>query len=125
MRKTRTGRSARKPLHSRDDRALSQEIYASFGYTFEQLDATLRARDPMRAPLTPKIIAAHPSAAHPLLRVHTESSRESLCISPEVMSHIVGMDREASLAFARLLAQHAPADCFVYRQRWRRGDLVT
>ena len=42
-----------------------------------------------------------------------------MCISPEVMSHIVGMDRVASLALARALA-----DRFVYRHRWRAGDLV-
>ena len=82
-------------------------------YTFEQLDATLRAQDPTRAPLTPEIIAAHPPATHPLVRVHPESGRRSLCISPEVMSHIFGMDREASLALARALARHALDERFV------------
>ena len=47
-----------------------------------------------------------------------------MCISPEVMSRIVGMDREASLALARSLARHALAERFVYRHRWRPGDLV-
>ena len=93
-------------------------------YTFEQLDATLRAQDPTRAPLTPEIIAAHPPATHPLVRVHPESGRKSLCISPEVMSHIVGMGREASLALARSLARHALAERFVYRHHWRPGNLV-
>ena len=32
---------------------------------------------------------------------------KSLCISPEDMSHIVGMDRDASLVLARSLARHA------------------
>ena len=58
------------------------------------------------------------------MRVHPESDRKSLCISPEVMSHIVGMGREASLTLARSLARHALADRFVYRHRWRPGDLV-
>ena len=93
-------------------------------YTFEQLDATLRAQDPTRAPLTPESLAENPPATHPLVRVHPESGRKSLCISPEVMSRIVGMDREASLALARSLARHALADRFVYRHRWRAGDLV-
>ena len=93
-------------------------------YTFEQLDATLRAQDPTRAPLTPEVIAVHPPATHPRVRVHPESGRKSLCISPEVMSHIVGMDREASLALARSPARHALAERFVYRHRWRAGDLV-
>ena len=93
-------------------------------YTFEQLGATLRAQDPSRAPLTPEIIAAHPPATHPLVRVHPESGRKSLCISPQVMSHIVGMGREASLALARSLARHALAERFVYRHHWRPGNLV-
>ena len=93
-------------------------------YTFEQLDATLRAQDPTRPPLTVEIIAAHPPATHPLVRVHPESGRKSLCISPEVMSHIVGMDRDASLALARSLARHALEERFIYRHRWRAGDLV-
>ena len=93
-------------------------------YTFEQLDATLRAQDPTRALLTPENLAAHPPATHPLVRVHPESGRKSLCISPEVMSHIVGMDREASLALARSPARHALAERFVYRHHWRPGDLV-
>ena len=93
-------------------------------YTFEQLDATLRAQDSSCAPLTPEIIAAHPPATHPLVRVHPESGRKSLCISPEVMSHIVGMDRDASLALARSRARHALEERFVYRHHWRAGDLV-
>ena len=93
-------------------------------YTFEQLDATLRAQDPTRPPLTAEIIEAHPPAIHPLVRVHPESGRKSLCISPEVMSHIVGMDRDGSLALARSLARHALEERFIYRHRWRAGDLV-
>ena len=34
-------------------------------YTFELLDATLRAQDPTRAPLTPEFIAAHPPHRRP------------------------------------------------------------
>ena len=83
-----------------------------------------RTQDPTRAPPTPENLAAHPPATHPLVRVHPESGRKSLCISPQVMSHIVGMDCEGSLALARSLARHALAERFVYRNRWRPGDLV-
>ena len=91
-------------------------LFAGMTAAWDALDDATKARI---APLTPDVIAAHPPATHPLVRVHPESGRKSLCISPEVMSHIIGMDPEASLALARALAWHGLAERFVYRHRWR------
>lgn len=93
-------------------------------YSIECLDAVLRAQDPSRPPLSAQIRAEFPPATHPLVRVHAHTGRKSLCIAPEIMSHVVGMTREESLALVRPLARHAISPGFIYRHRWRNGDVV-
>ena len=93
-------------------------------YSIECLDAVLRQQDPSRAPLTAQTLADYPPATHPLVRVHPHTGRKSLCIAPDVMSHIVGMSREASRALVEPLAARAVSGEFVYRHQWRNGDVV-
>ena len=93
-------------------------------YSYEFIDAVLRDQDPTRPPLTAEGRAANPPARHPLVRIHPETGRRALCVSLDVMSHIEGLSRADSLALLRPLAAHAAGEDFVYRHRWRVGDLV-
>ena len=93
-------------------------------YSVECLDAVLRAQDPSRPPLSPQTLADFPPATHPLVRRHPVTGRKSLCIAPDIMSHIEGMTREASLQLVRPLAEHAIKSEHVYRHKWRNRDFV-
>ena len=100
-----------------------------FGCAMRDLDARLLT-DAVGAEIRGLDVADDPEPAT-IVAIRVALSRHGvvvfrLCISPEVMSHIVGMDREGALALAlaRALARHALADRFVYRHRWRAGDLV-
>jgi len=64
-----------------------------------------------------------PSIAHPLVRVHPETSRKSLYLSEKV-SRIDGMTVEESEPLIQFLCNHAVRPQFVYRHRWRKDDLL-
>ena len=93
-------------------------------YSIECLDAVLRAQDPSRPPLSARQLADFPPATHPLVRRHPVTGRKSLCIAPDIMSHIEGMTREASQDLVRPLAEHAITPEHVYRHKWKNLDLV-
>ena len=63
-------------------------------------------------------------AVHPIVRTHPETGRRSIFVNPQLTTGIVGMDAAES---ERLLAEiyaHCDDEAFVYRHRWRPGDLV-
>jgi taurine dioxygenase len=93
-------------------------------YSIKYLDAGLRAQDPTRPPLSAETIAEFPPASHPLARIHPVTQRKSLCIAPDIMSHIEGMTRKESLALVKPLADHAMRSEFLYRHRWQNGDFL-
>ena len=67
--------------------------------------------------------AVYPPVAHPLVRRHPESGREAFFIGNHA-SHILGMDRAAGEALLEEIEAHSTAGRFVYRHRWRPGDLL-
>lgn len=58
-----------------------------------------------------------------LVRSHAHSGRRSLYLASHIRS-IRGMDEEAGRALVDRLMQHATQSRFIYRHRWRVGDLV-
>ena len=64
-----------------------------------------------------------PPARHPLVRRHPGSGRNALYIASHA-SHIVGMPVEEGQALLHELIEFATQPRFVYRHRWRVGDLV-
>ena len=67
--------------------------------------------------------AALPPVLHPLVKVHPGSGRTTLYIASHA-GGIVGMPTaEARLLLAELM-EHATQREFVYRHRWRAGDVV-
>jgi len=59
----------------------------------------------------------------PLVRIHPRSRRESLFLSSHA-GRIVGWPTPEALLLLRELTEHATQPAFVYRHRWRVGDLV-
>jgi taurine dioxygenase len=83
-----------------------------------------RRHTPGRAPMDEARRRAFPPVAHPLVRTHPVSGLRSLFLCPAVISHIEGMGVEESAALIEELMEHATQERFVYRHRWRAGDLV-
>lgn len=75
-------------------------------------------------PLTDEQRAKTPDVAHPIVRTHPETGRKALFIGDDVISHVAGMEPTEGKALVDALLRHATDERFVYRHRWRRGDLV-
>ncbi len=68
--------------------------------------------------------AANPPVAQPMVRVHPETGRAALYVSPSLSSRIVGMTVEESAGLLGYLKAHCVDYRFVYRHRWQVGDLL-
>lgn len=65
-----------------------------------------------------------PPVVHPLVRVHPETGRKTLFLSPHTMDGVVGMDREEADALLAELTEFAIQDRFVYRHVWAKDDII-
>jgi taurine dioxygenase len=61
---------------------------------------------------------------HPLVRTHPESGRRSLFHGGDCTLRLDGHDVGQSAALLQQILEHATAEQFVYRHRWRAGDVV-
>ncbi|MBI1775186.1 MAG: TauD/TfdA family dioxygenase [Proteobacteria bacterium] len=75
------------------------------------------------APLTPEQRRAVPSVDHPIVRTHPATGRKGLYLGSHA-HWIKDLAPEESDALLAELARHATQDTFVYRHRWRQGDVV-
>jgi alpha-ketoglutarate-dependent 2,4-dichlorophenoxyacetate dioxygenase len=66
---------------------------------------------------------SYPPARHKLVRRHPGSRRDALYIA-SYASHIVGMPAEEGQALLAELIEFATQPQFVYRHKWKAGDLV-
>ncbi len=83
-----------------------------------------RRHTPDRPPISEETRRRFPPQPQPLVATHPVTGRQSLFICPAVISHIEGMSEEASAALIEAVMEHAAQDRYVYRHRWREGDLV-
>ncbi|SDB72006.1 TauD/TfdA dioxygenase family protein [Belnapia rosea] len=83
-----------------------------------------RQHNPDRPPLTEEQTRRWPPVSQPLVRVHPVTGVKSLFLCPAVISHVEGMAPEEGRALIAELMAHASQERFVYRHRWREGDLV-
>ncbi|MDA1024055.1 MAG: TauD/TfdA family dioxygenase [Proteobacteria bacterium] len=82
-----------------------------------------QSRFPSR-PLTEEQQRQTLDVAHPVVRTHPETGRKSLFLGDDVISHVEGMERTQGKALMDDLLKHSTQDRFVYRHRWRAGDVV-
>ena len=61
---------------------------------------------------------------HPVVRTHGDTGRKGLYVNPGFVSHLDGFERAESDAVLGYLYNHATKPEFLYRHRWRQGDLV-
>lgn len=72
---------------------------------------------------TPEEIRDAPPMSHPLVRVHPDTGRKCLFMG-EHASHIDGRPIAEGRALLARLEAHATQERFIYRHRWRPGDLL-
>jgi taurine dioxygenase len=66
----------------------------------------------------------NPDVCHPLIRTHPADGRKALWVSTGTVTEIVGMGREESLALIDELVDFVTRDEFVFRHKWRAGDVL-
>ena len=65
-----------------------------------------------------------PGYDHPLVRTHPETGRKALYLGGKLLKFIVGMDETESVMLLDDLYDHCQDDRFIYKHKWRQGDLV-
>lgn len=65
-----------------------------------------------------------PAVTHPIIRTHPETGRESIFANPQHTIAIEGMSEEESGKILNELFEHSTQPEFVYRHKWRAGDLT-
>lgn len=93
-------------------------------YSFEFLDQHLRSMDPERPPMTDEDRRKWPPVAHPIVHTHPQTGDSALRLAPQIITHIEGISSAASHQIVETLVEHATQPQFVYRHKWREGDLV-
>ncbi|MCP5152542.1 MAG: TauD/TfdA family dioxygenase [Ectothiorhodospiraceae bacterium] len=77
-----------------------------------------------RKPLTEEQKARIPPTAHPCVRTHPETGRRALYLSSSLVHRFEGMSFEESRPILDEVNEFATSPRFVYRHRWRPGDVV-
>lgn len=115
--------------------ASTAAAYDALSDTMKSLLADLRAVHDFRQgyqkyssrwaePMPESAFAARPPVEHPIVGVHPETGRKLVYVNPGYTSHVAGMTHEESDAVLGFLFAHCTRPEFVYRHRWRVGDLV-
>ena len=77
-----------------------------------------------RTQLTDQQKAENPDVFHPLIRTHPADGRKALWVSTGTVKTVVGMDPAESLALIDELVEFVTQDQFVFRHKWRVGDVL-
>lgn len=65
-----------------------------------------------------------PEALHPIARPHPDTGKRAIYLNPVRVDGIVGMDDEPAMALVNELMDYSTQDEFVYRHKWRVGDVL-
>jgi taurine dioxygenase len=74
--------------------------------------------------LSEEIKAQTPDVIHPLIRTHPADGRKALWVSTGTVKEIIGVSNPEGLALVDELVEWATQDRFVYRHKWRVGDVL-
>jgi taurine dioxygenase len=65
-----------------------------------------------------------PEVTHPVVRTHPKSGRKSLYVNEGFTTGIVGMPEDESRDLLAELVEHVKRPEFIYRHKWRKGDML-
>ena len=74
--------------------------------------------------LSDELKAQNPDVFHPLVRTHPADGRKALWPSTGTVIEVMGMPNPQGLDLVQELVDFATQDRFVYRHKWRVGDLL-
>lgn len=105
--------------------AAYEALPAAMQQRIERMQAVFDFRGRTRARgVSEDIARRYPPVTHPIVRTHPRTGRKSLYVMRGDCTGIVGMDAEEAQGLIAALADHIVRPDFVYRHRWRRGDVV-
>ena len=81
-------------------------------------------REHGRMTLSAELKAENPDVFHPLVRVHPRNGRRALWASTGTVKEIVGVPNPEGLALVDELVEFITQDRFVYRHKWKVGDVL-
>ncbi|MEM1102905.1 MAG: TauD/TfdA family dioxygenase [Pseudomonadota bacterium] len=84
----------------------------------------METREHGRMKLSPEIERDNPDVVHPLVRTHPANGRKALWPSTGTVKEICGMPNPEGLDLLQELVDFVTQDEFVYRHKWRVGDLL-
>jgi taurine dioxygenase len=70
------------------------------------------------------LFAENPDVFHPLIRLHPADGRKALWVSTGTVKGVVGMPEPDGTHLVEELVDFATQDRFVYRHKWRAGDVL-
>jgi taurine dioxygenase len=98
--------------------------FANTARAYDALPTVMKRRIAgLRVVFRPAFDDSRPAVDHPLLRTHPETGQKALYLGNH-STHILGMPEAEGRALLGELLAHATQPQFVYRHRWRAGDLV-
>ena len=130
-----------KEVPTRDGTALGDTVFASTIAAYEALSEAMKrrlaglqaihrysARRRVDNSPRPKLSRAQldetPDIAHPIVRTHPYTGRKSLYVTAGECVGIVGMPEDEAVALIAELDAHCIRPEFLYRHKWRVGDLL-
>lgn len=81
------------------------------------------SREHGRKAVPQEVLDAHPDVIHPLVRTHPADGRKALWVSGGTRG-FVGMEAARSAALIDELIDFVTDERFVYRHKWRKGDVL-
>ena len=130
-----------KEVPQRDGRPLGDTVFANAIAAYEALPEKMKERlaglkaihrysarrrvaDSPRPKLTPEQLEETPDIAHPIVRTHPYTGRRSLYVTAGECIGIEGMPDAEAIDLIAELDTHCVRPEFLYRHKWRVGDLL-
>lgn len=130
-----------KEVPHRDGKPLGDTVFANTIAAYEALPAAMKRRldglqaihrysarrrvaDSPRPKLSAAQLAETPDIAHPIVRTHPYSGRKSLYVTAGECIGIAGLPQDEAVDLIAELDAHCLRPEFLYRHRWRVGDLL-
>ena len=95
----------------------------SYSDRYEKMRAASEGAS-QRAPLTEDQKKQVPDVTHPVIRTHPVSGKKSIYVNEGFTTQIEGLSADESDRLLKQLFEHCISEKFMYRHKWKAGDMV-